>query len=292
MPVRFSFQVLLFCCGLLSLSLWAAPPATPLPASAAYPEPRELVRLAVANDLRQAREFTPYSFQFRKQTPSDSRSEVLVGTKDGFAGRTIAINDQPLTQLQSQEEDTRLKTLLQDPSRLSEKLAKQKENHDRSVQIVAAMPQAFLFEYDGTESRTIPGQPAESLLRLKFRPDPKYAPPTRIEQVLTTMSGTMLIEPRLLHLARIDGTLQSDVAFGWGILGHLDKGGRILLEQNDIGNGVWQQTHMILNFSGKLLIFKNIDIKIDQTQKDFQRVADNLTFAQGVDWLNQRIAGK
>ena len=33
-------------------------------------------------------------------------------------------------------------------------------------------------------------------MRLKFRPNPNYDPPTRVEQVLTGMQGVVLVDPR------------------------------------------------------------------------------------------------
>ncbi len=271
---------------LLAPALLAAAAFTQRASSPALPtDPRELVRLAVENDLRGAHSYPTYSFIFRKQKPEATLTEVMVGTTDGLAGRSIAVNDQPLSAQQQQEEDARLAGLVQDPARMREKMAKQRENLDRSIQIVSALPKAFLYDYDGWEQRG-----NEKLVRLTFRPDPKFDPPTRLEMVLTTMTGIMLIEPKLQHLASIDGTLQADVPFGWGILGHLDKGGHILLVQDDVGDGTWQQLHGMMNFTGKLLIFKSIDIKIDQTQSRFERVAAGMTFAQGVAWLNQHAA--
>ena len=151
------------------------------------------------------------------------------------------------------------------------------------------MPDAFLWEYEGFESGASGlGRPGEQLVRLKFRPNPKYDPPTRVEQLLAGMAGTILVDPRQERLARIGSTLQRDASFGWGILGHLDKGGRILIEQGDVGDGHWGLGHLIMRFTGKVLFFKNIDVNTQEVAWDFRRVADNLSFAQGLDFLKQQ----
>ena len=62
-------------------------------------------------------------------------------------------------------------------------------------------------------------------MKLKFKPNPAYKPPSHVEQVLTGMQGELLIDKETRRLARIDGTLFQEVTFGWGILGHLNKGG-------------------------------------------------------------------
>jgi hypothetical protein len=45
---------------------------------------------------------------------------------------------------------------------------------------------------------------------------------------------------------------------------------------------------MSLDFTGKILIFKNLRIQSTQTVSDFRPVPPNLTFAQGVKMLEER----
>ena len=109
-------------------------------------------------------------------------------------------------------------------------------------------------------------------------------------QVLTGMEGTILVDATKDRIARIDGTLAKDVSFGWGILGHLDKGGHFLVEQGDIGDSTWDMSRMGLTFTGKILLFKRIDIKSTETYSDFRSVPTGLTFAQGVELLKKQEA--
>jgi len=151
------------------------------------------------------------------------------------------------------------------------------------------MPDAFLFDDDGTEpGRPGLGKPGDPLVRLKFRPNPKYEPPTRVEEILTGMEGVLLIDPKQLRIARIDGTLFKEVGFGWGILGHLDKGGRFFVEQQDLGDGTWDASRMTLRFTGRILLFKHLDIQSDEVYRDYRPVPTNLTFAQGVEMLKKQ----
>ncbi len=128
------------------------------------------------------------------------------------------------------------------------------------------------------------------MVRLKFRPNPKYDPPSHVEQVLQGMQGQLLIDAHQHRIARIDGTLFKDVGFGWGILGHLDKGGHFLVEQADVGDGTWDMARMSLSFTGKILLFKRIDIRSTEVYSDFRPVPAGLTFAQGVDLLKKQEA--
>jgi len=125
---------------------------------------------------------------------------------------------------------------------------------------------------------------------LKFRPNPAYQSPSRVEQVLEGMQGFVLIDPAARRMARIDGTLFKEVGFGWGILGHLDKGGHFLVEQRDVGDDSWEVSRMSLGFTGKILLFKSIAIKSEEVFSDFRRVPDGTTFAQGVEMLEAEEA--
>ena len=98
-------------------------------------------------------------------------------------------------------------------------------------------------------------------------------------------------QPESPHrIALIDGTLFKEVAFGWGILGHLDKGGHFLVQQADVGDGSWDVTRMSLNFVGKMLVFKNLKIQSEEVFSGFRPVPPNLTFAEGLKLLKKEGA--
>jgi hypothetical protein len=244
----------------------------------------ELVRLTVAHEVAAAdHPQVHHMFHSRRQTPKGSQTHVYVETNQALAGLLIAANDQPLTTEQQQTETDRLNSLANSPDQLRKKAAREKEDEDRSLRIVKALPDAFRYEYVGTESsETALGKAGDELVRLKFRPNPAYAPPSHVEQVLTGMQGELLIDKETHRLARIDGTLFQDVTFGWGILGHLNKGGHFRVQQADLGDGDWGITEMSLNMSGKILMFKSFSMVWDEILSDFRRMPDNLTFAQGV----------
>src|SRR6185312_6781992 len=80
-----------------------------------------------------------------------------------------------------------------------------------------------------------------------------------------------------------------DVGFGWGILGHLDSGGRFVVQQADVGNKQWELTRMELAFTGKILIFKKLNIRSSDIFSGFRPVPKDLSFAQAVDLLKKEV---
>jgi hypothetical protein len=270
--------------GAPSLAAGAPPGAAQEAAS-----PIELVRAAVANEVAAANDTSiKHMFRSRKQTPHGSQTSLYVETREAMAGLTIAYNDQPLTPEQMQDEKSRLAGLVRDPEQLGHKHSQEQETAERTLRIVKALPEAFLYDYDGEEKGAANiGRDGGPLVHLKFRPNPEYRPPSHVEDVLTGMQGVILIDPAARRIARIDGTLFKEVGFGWGILGHLDRGGHFLIEQRDVGDGSWDVSRMSLGFTGKILLFKSLSIKSEEVFSDFRRVPDGTTFAQGVEMLEE-----
>ncbi|MGA6981689.1 MAG: hypothetical protein WCC95_04810 [Candidatus Sulfotelmatobacter sp.] len=246
----------------------------------------ELVRAAANNEVAANNSTIKHIFRSRKQTAQGSQTRLYVETQQATAALTIAYNDKPLAPDQLSGEENRLAQLAASPEQLNRKHAQEAENAQRSLCIMKALPDAFLFEYDGeVVGADGVGGDGHKLVRLKFRPNPAFQPPSHIEQVLVGMQGVLVIDPIAKRIAQIDGSLFKEVAFGWGILGHLDKGGHFLVEQRDVGNGSWEVSHMSLAFTGKILLFKSLAIKSDETFADFRRVPNDTTFAQGVEML-------
>lgn len=252
----------------------------------------DLVRATVQNEIKASANPTArHMFASLKQTANGSQTKLYCETNEAMAGMAIAFDGKPLTAQQRQAEEARLEQLKNSPAELVKKRQREKEDADRVTRIVRAMPDAFLFEYDGTErGRAGLGREGDELIRLNFRPNPKYEPPSKVEQVLTGMQGNLLVDANKRRIARIDGMLFKEVSFGWGILGHLDKGGHFLVEQGDVGDGSWDIERMGLTFTGKLLLFKRLDIRSTETFSDFRSVPTGLTFAQGVDLLKKHQA--
>jgi hypothetical protein len=253
--------------------------------------PVDLVRQTVQNEVAASSGNTRLMFTDLKKTPHGSQTRLMVETREGMAAMAVAFNDQPLTPEQRGAEEDRLAELVNSPGQLKKKQKSEKEDAERVTRIVKALPDAFLFEPDGTEVGTPEiGGASATLVRLKFRPNPKYIAPSHVEQVLTGMQGYLLIDADEHRIAKIDGTLNKEVGFGWGILGHLDQGGHFLVQQAKVTKGEWEMTRMSLNFTGKALLFKSINIKSDEVFSDFRAVPSNLTFAEGVSLLKKEEA--
>ena len=145
--------------------------------------PGQLVRETVQHEVAAANDASvKHMFRSRKQTPKGSQTRLYIETDDAMAGMLIALNDQPLNTQQQQAETDHLNWLKGSPEQLRKKRAREKEDAERTLRIVKALPEAFRYEYAGTETG-VPGlgKTGDPLVRLKFTPNPNYAPPSRFK---------------------------------------------------------------------------------------------------------------
>lgn len=248
----------------------------------------ELVRTSVDNEIKASQDETAH-FMFRstKTTPRGSVTKVYIEAKEATAGMVVAYDGKPLTPEQRKAEEARIDRFIKNPDELRKKHKQEQEDANRSLRIVRAIPDAFLFEYAGEEKGTPGiGKPGASLMALNFRPNPDYDPPSRVEQALAGMEGTVLIDPVRRRLASIDGRLFKEVGFGWGILGHLDKGGHFLIHQQDVRDPYWYISRMSLKFTGKILLVKNLSIESEEIFTEVKLVPE-MTFADAVEMLKK-----
>src|SRR6202158_3183633 len=270
---------------LLTAAILAGQPA---PVSS-YRDPVELVRKAVQNEISAANDDSArFLFRGTKTTPKGSTTRLYVETKEATAGLVIAYNGKPLTPEQRQAEQARVQRFINHPEELKKKREQERASAERTMRIVRALPDAFLFEYAGEEPGSAGiGRAGDPLVKLTFRPNPGYEPPSRVEEVLTGMQGYVLVDRSRERLASIDGTLFKGVGFGWGILGHLDRGGRFVVHQQEVGDNLWEISSMTLSFTGKILLVKTLKISSTEIFSDFKRVPAGLTFAQAPGLLKK-----
>ncbi len=255
-------------------------------------DPADLVRKAVQNEIK-ASNSPSERFMFRgtKTTPKGSSTKIYVETSEATAGMVVAYDGKTLTPQQRRDEDGRVERFLKYPEELRKKRTQEREDAERTLRIIRALPDAFLYEYAGEEtgSREI-GHAGDPLVKLRFRPNPSYRPPSHVEEVLTGMHGDLLLDAVRYRIASIDGTLFREVGFGWGFLGHLDRGGHFLVHQEAVEDNTWEISSMGLKFTGRVLLVKAITIESTEVFSGFKRVSPDLTFAQGLEMLEKEGA--
>ncbi len=247
---------------------------TPLPQDA-----NQYIRQAVQHELAEEdRDQSHWRYHFHRDDERNNYDRDVIETKEGNLARTVLFNGQPLTTEQVQQDEDRMRKLVSDPEERAKRIKREKEDAEKARRLLKAIPDAFIFKYDGEE---------EGMVRLSFVPAPHYSAPNREMQVFRALSGKLWIDRSSSRLAAIDGALFEDVTFGLGLLGRLNKGGTFKITQRQVAPGHWELVSLELNLSGHAIIFKTVNIKQRQIFRDFQRVSDSLTMAEAFQILQK-----
>ena len=261
-------------CGQPSAPATALPAPTQLTAA----EGQALLDRALANELKAAQDTShPMRYELRKTSPRLTTTKEILETHDGEVARLLSINDQPLSADDKQNEDARLNDLLADPGKQRHRKQAEDQDAGRALRVLRALPTAFVYQYAG-QTEDANGR----VERFTFKPNPNFSPPNFETEVLTEMSGEILIDATSERVKRLEGHLQQDVDFGWGILGRLNKGGWIGIDQSDVGGGQWRIVHFKMQMSGRV-VFKNRVFDTTEDESKFVPLERGLSYQKAIE---------
>jgi hypothetical protein len=266
-------RVLSVMVGILALAQGAccAQPQQPMPAG-------QLVREVVYNELNDHQGHGYWRYWVERRTPRETRLEEQIETAEGPITRLTLSNGHPPRAEAEVEEQARLQRLLTSPDEQAKHLREYEENENRIGRILALLPDAFLYEYDGEEN---------GCHRLRFRPNPAYPPHSIEARIFHSMSGTLWIDARYKRLARLDGHVQENLDFGYGILGRLYKGGWFQLERLQVSPTEWKTVRLEVHMCGRALLVKSFARDTSEARGGFAPVPSGMNLAQGMALLRQ-----
>jgi len=217
---------------------------------------------------------------YRKLKEEGDKEKLLAvcETKDGEIERILEVNGQELNPKQCQAEDQRIQKMLDDPDQMRQQRKKLEEDGKLERDLLKMFPEACRFQYAGMQG---------NLIKLEFTPNPNFRPSSRVAQVFHHMEGSLLVDGEQKRLAEIEGQLTSPVKFGWGLLGHLDKGGTFLVKQQDMGSGHWELTMLDVEMNGKALLFKTISVREKEIDTDFRQVPEGIRPQEAFELLRR-----
>jgi len=249
-------------------------------ASQAMPA-RQLVREVVYNELNDHKGHGYWRYWIERKSINGTRTEDQVETADGPLTRLSLSNGRPLDATAEKVEEVRLNHLLHSPQEQARHRQEYEEDEKRIGRIVALLPDAFLFDYDGEEN---------GCHRLRFRPNPDYAARSIEARIFHAMSGELWVDARDKRLARLDGRLMENVDFGFGILGRLYKDGWFRLERTQVSQKDWKTERLEIHMLGRAMLFKTIARETSERRGGFVPVAAGMNLAEGMMLLQQTEA--
>jgi hypothetical protein len=238
----------------------------------------ELARKVVTNELKiQDEDHGHWMYRLEKEESGKQQVREILETNSGSLSRLLSTGGHPLDDKQQQKENQRMQRLVSHPDEQRKLQEASRKKVEQGARLFTILPDVFVFSYAGRQG---------DVVTLTFKPNPNFPPPTLEARVFHSMLGEMTVDTKQERLVALNGHLMETVKFGGGLLGHLDKGGKFEVRQEQVAPGHWEMIVLCVDMKGKALLFKTISVQETENHSDFHRVPDDLTLAEAAGMLN------
>jgi hypothetical protein len=230
---------------------------TPALAQQVTPDPKELVRQAVANELASPFVTENCTYQYHRIVSGKQETRLMIKSSDLVVGKLVRVGTAPVSHDEETREDQRLRSLLENPLEQDRERKRQRKLESDLRALLGAMPEAFRY----TQTQTEMDPQHRLLVHVAFQPAPDFKPASLDQEVLRGMMGTMVIDDAGKQIVRVEAQLFRNVDFGWGVLMHLYKGGTLLLDRDPAAQAASNIRVFALNVNGRILLLKQLEIR-------------------------------
>ncbi|MGD0444296.1 MAG: hypothetical protein ABSA39_10210 [Edaphobacter sp.] len=235
--------------------------------------PRSLVVDAAANELVALHHKDSY-LRYRMEVVNERGTQVrdVIDSKDGTVARLIMKDGKPLTADQDKWERQRLNDMIASPAAYAKHVKNSESEKKMADTLAPLMADAMINTYT-------PGQPQSGRngggpeIVLDFKPNPKWNPPSTEAEALTGLEGRVWIDAKTHYVVRMEGTIFRGVNFGWGMLAHIYPGGKLVMNQTNVGGNRWIFTDFSMDLTVRALMVKTLNIHSSAKTSDYQIVA-------------------
>ena len=231
--------------------------------------PQQLVKETIQNELNANKQQANY-WTYRDSNRQSGTTKVsrVVETPQCWFTWLLSVNGQPPPPAQQAQQQAKINKLVNDEAARKKNRAAINQDGQKAENLMKMLPDAFLYTYDGEQDGNV---------RLKFRPNPQFSPPTNAAKVFHNMQGELLINQQEKRLTGMNGTLMRNVDFGWGILGKLNKGGTFKVQQTQLAPHDWEVTTLDVHIHGRALFFHTISEQQTEVKSQFEPVPANIS---------------
>jgi len=261
---RAPFRITIFACLALALALAAAADVPRQDARPLSPdEIRALVDRAIANQHHNDEALAEFERREHRQARKDESDTLLsedktfrvVPTGTGTLRLLLEENGRPVSpelhRRQLRDLEQALRWALEPAEGKQKRRVEKFDKRSRErTEMVDALRDAFLFTWQGREASN-----GRALVRLLFEPNPAFKPHSRNTEMFRHARAVVWIDEAAAQLVRIEAEIASDISIGGGFLGKIYRGGRFVLEQSQVAEGVWFPVRYDYNFAGRKFFF-------------------------------------
>ncbi len=240
----------------------------PLPAV-----PRSLIVDAARNELIALHHKGSY-LRYRMETVNEKGDQVrdVIESKDGTVARLILKDGKPLSAKEDEDERERLNGMIASPAAYMKHVRNSESEKKMADTLVPMMADAMINTYTPGQPQT-GRNPGATEIVLDYKPNPQWNPPNTEAEALTGLEGRVWIDAKTHYVVRMEGTIFRGVNFGWGMLAHIYPGGKLEMNQTNVGGNRWIFTDFSMQLSVRALMVKRLDIHTTAKASGFQIIS-------------------
>ena len=258
-----------------SSAIFALLSAAPRAASAQSPD--DIVRKVVKNELdADSNDHSAWMYRDAYKSPDKDIVKIVIETQQGNLSEIIEDGGRPPSAQEHQDDLSRIEQMLADPALRARMKRNEQHDGEQARDMMNMLPNAFIWQITGRDNGNV---------TLSFRPKPDFTPGSMNGRVLAAMAGTMVVDEEHMRLRDLNGHLDHEVLFGWGLFGRINAGGTFRIVRDDVGFGSWQITQMHVHISGHALFFKTIGDQEDEITSDYHRTPDGVDLNKAAQML-------
>ena len=241
---------------------------------AAAQNARQFVRQAVQTELAaDAADHSHWLYYEVDHKPDASVKQWVAETNIGDLKRLIEKNGLVFSK---SDERKNINNYLSDSSAQAKARKAGEHDDDQAAEMLKMLPDAFVWTKAGEQGN-------DTVLR--FKPNPRFDPPTWQARVFAAMAGEMKVDNTGYRIFSLSGRMIHDVKFWHGMLGSLQSGGSFDVERRQVGGGVWSITETHVHIQGHALIFKSISEQEDDVKSKFKELPTQISPASAENML-------
>ena len=280
----------------LALPLQAAPaqgasagvPQNPAPPSEYHGSPpRAWIADVCANEIRAINHTDSYlRYSMHTIDAKGDRVRDIIESKDGSVARLRLKDGKPLSPEEDQEERDRLTRISASPEEFDKHVHSDATGKKLAIDLIQLMPDAMIYTYT-------PGQPqldswkGVHQLVFDYAPNPAWTPPTTSAEALAGLRGRVWIDADTHQLLRMEGEVFRGVNFGWGMLAHIYPGGKVALDQVNVGSGRWIFSRFVEQVKVRALMLKTINEDASIQASNFTILPGPISYQDAIKLLLQ-----
>jgi len=289
-------KVVICCFAGLAVSLAASvvvlsqQPAVPPSQSSAHdaPAPDPVALLRAVGDHQKQNEAARKDYIFDRRDDEQQRdshgnvkSAEVKEYEVYFVGpweieRLLSKDGKPLSEGERKKQDEEVR---KQEAKARERIARRDagQDHDKNEITLAKFLAADRFynlrreNYQGRE-----------VYAMDFAPRPDFEPRSLVDRVLKALGGTLWIDEQARQAARLEARFLAGVKFGGGLLGSVQKGGNVVIEQRFVNGEVWLPFYVEIHLDAHVL-FLHKAINGTSTYSNYRKFRVDTKITSGLE---------